>query len=430
MAPNDGTGRCRWAVGSDIARPVADDRGVDTGNLTSVAEHQAKVAALLAPTPVITQPLERCLGLALAEDLVSAVPLPVFDNSAMDGYAVRSVDLAEAGDGPVTLPVPEDVPAGRVDNPPLRPGTAHRIMTGAQMPPGADSVIAVERTDGGTTEVRAHSPVKPGANVRKAGEDVTPGSVVLRAGTTLGAAQLGIAAAVGAAQLSVHRPPRVLVLSTGSELVEPGDPLRPGQIYESNGLMLASAVREAGGHARLLRFVADDVAQFHAALEPEIAETDLVLTSGGVSAGAYEVVKDALAGQGVEFVKIAMQPGMPQGAGRYRDETPVATLPGNPVSAMVSFEVFVRRALRRCGGHSAAERPVLQARLTEALTAPPGKRQYRRALFDPSTGEVAPHGGPGSHLLSAMAGANCLLEVPEEVQHLPAGSDVHIWSLD
>jgi molybdopterin molybdotransferase len=408
---------------------MAQDRGVDTADLIPVAEHQRAVADLLATTTAETRPLDQCLGLALAADLTSPIALPAFDNSAMDGYAVRSVDLAEADEQTVVLPVAEDVPAGRVDNPPLRPGTAHRIMTGAQVPPGADAVIPVERTDGGTAEVRAHAAVKPGANVRKAGEDVTPGTAVLRAGAELGAAQLGLAAAVGTAELPVHRPPRVLVLSTGSELVEPGTPLRPGQIYESNGLMLASAVREAGGRARLLRFVADDVEQFHAALEPEIAATELILTSGGVSAGAYEVVKDALAGQGVEFTKIAVQPGMPQGAGRYRGGPAVVALPGNPVSAMVSFEVFVRPALRRSAGFANAQRPVRAATLTEPVRAAPRKRVFRRARFDPRTGEVTPHGGPGSHLLAAMAGANCLLEIPEDVEELPAGASAQIWDL-
>lgn len=406
---------------------MTDDRSVRTEPLTPVTEHQAKVASLVAPTPVRSLPVEQCRGCALAEDLRAPIPLPPFDNSAMDGYAVRAADLEGADpDSAVALPVSEDVPAGRVDNPPLHPGTAHRIMTGAQVPPGADSVIPVERTDGGTEQVRAYGSVRRGANIRGAGEDVTTGTTVLAAGTSLGASQLGVAAAIGRSHLPVHRPPEVLVLSTGSELIEPGDPLQPGQIYESNGLMLAAAVREAGGVARLLRFVPDDVASFHAALAPELGSTDLVLTSGGVSAGAYEVVKDALAGDGVEFDKIAMQPGMPQGAGRYREGPGVAALPGNPVSAMVSFEVFVRPALRKAAGHAQPTRPAHRARLVEALDAPAGKRQYRRGRFDPGEGTVAVAGGPGSHLLSAMASANCLLDVPEETTHLPSGSTVDV----
>jgi molybdopterin molybdotransferase len=414
---------------------MTDDLGVSHGTgtpaLTAVADHQAKIAALLAPTPVLAKPLEDCLGLALAEDLTAPISLPPFDNSAMDGYAVRSVDLSGATpEQPVQLPVHEDIPAGRVDVPPLQPGTAHRIMTGAQLPPGADAVIPVERTDGGTEQVRMFAAVQLGAHVRRAGEDVTAGATVLTAGTTLGPSQLGVAAAVGAAQLSVHRPVRVLVLSTGSELVAPGTPLQPGQIYESNGLMLASAVREAGGEATLLRFVPDDVEAFHAALAPHLDDTDLLITSGGVSAGAYEVVKAALTGTGVEFTKVAMQPGMPQGCGRYRNGVAVVTLPGNPVSAMVSFEVFVRPALRAAAGHRAIHRPVRQATLAEPLTAPAGKRQYRRGNFDPATGTVTLQGAPGSHLLAGLAKANCLLEVSEEVTELAQGSTVDVMLLD
>ncbi|GAB3282770.1 molybdopterin molybdotransferase MoeA [Parasphingorhabdus pacifica] len=404
--------------------------GTGTGP-TPVPEHQAKVAELLSATSVESRPLDDCLGLALADDLGSPLPLPPFDNSAMDGYAIRSVDLVEANERePVVLPVAADVPAGRVDSPPLLPGTAHRIMTGAQMPQGADAVVPVERTDGGTTEVSVHAGVQPGAHVRRAGEDVAADETVLTRGTSLGAPQLGLAAAVGAARLQVHRPVRVLVLSTGSELVEPGQPLQPGQIYESNGLMLASAVRDAGGEARLLRFVADDVAAFHSALEPHLDDTDLIITSGGVSAGAYEVVKDALAGNGVTFTKVAMQPGMPQGAGRYRNAVPVVTLPGNPVSAMVSFEVFVRPALRGAAGHLRRQRTVREAVVDESLSAPAGKRQFRRARFDPITGKVTPHGGTGSHLLAALAGANCLLEIPEDTTRVDAGSTVEVWLLD
>jgi molybdopterin molybdotransferase len=397
--------------------------------LISVDEHRATVAALLARTPTVRLPLAECLGLALAEDLCSSIPLPSFDNSAMDGYAVRSVDVVEATEErPAELPVAEDVPAGRTDLVPLQPGTAHRIMTGAPMPPGADAVIPVERTDGGTERVRFFSATAPGRNVRKAGEDVTEGSTVLAAGAELGPAQLGLAAAVGQAELTVHRRPRVLVLSTGSELVAPGARLRDGQIYESNGIMLAAAVRDAGGDAELLRFVPDDVAEFRAALTPRLATVDLVLTSGGVSAGAYEVVKDALTEYGVRFTKVAMQPGMPQGAGRYLG-APVVTLPGNPVSSHVSFEVFVRPALRAAAGHTAPDRPRTDARLTDPIRSPAGKRQFLRGDHDPATGRVRPVGGPGSHLLGALAVANCLIEVPEQVTELPPEAVVRVLRL-
>ncbi|MHA6802142.1 molybdopterin molybdotransferase MoeA [Salinifilum ghardaiensis] len=399
--------------------------------LDSVARHRDRVAALLPSTPVRRRPLADCAGLALAEDLIAALPLPPFDNTAMDGYAVRAADLAEAGpERPVALPVSADVPAGRTDVPALEPGTAHRIMTGALLPEGADAIVPVERTDGGTATVRIGQAPQPGAHVRRAGEDVTRGSVVLPAGTELHAARLGVAAAVGADPVAVREPPRVLVLSTGSELVEPGKPLQPGQIYESNGIMIADAVRAAGGSARLLRFVPDNVDELHRALDEELDGTDLIITSGGVSAGAYEVVKDALAEHGVTFHKIAMQPGMPQGCGRYRDRTAVVTLPGNPVSAMVSFEVFVRPALRAAAGHSAIERPQRRAAITEDLTSTEGKRQFRRGTHDPATGSVTPEGGPGSHLLSALARANCLVEIPEDVTSVPAGAQVVIRVLE
>lgn len=414
---------------------MTDDACVSSNNpaheLTSVADHRAKVASLLTRTPVETRPLQNCLGLALAEDLVAPISLPPFSNSAMDGYAVRSVDLTEAmQDDPVKLPVSEDIPAGRVDVPPLQPGTAHRIMTGAQLPPGADAVIPVERTDAGTETVALFGSVQPGAHVRRAGEDVAEGTTVLTAGTRLGAAQLGVAAAVGIAELPVHRPVRVLVLSTGSELVAPGEELELGQIYESNGLMLAAAVQEAGGEPTMLRFVPDDVDAFHAALRAHLDSADLLITSGGVSAGAYEVVKDALAGNGVEFTKVAMQPGMPQGCGRYRDAFAVVTLPGNPVSSMVSFEVFVRPAMLAAAGHATTTRHRQQAVLAESLIAPSRRQQFRRGVFDPVTGEVSLQGAPGSHLLGSLARANCLLAIPEDVTEMPAGSTVDVVLLD
>jgi molybdopterin molybdotransferase len=389
----------------------------------SVDEHGRVMAALLTATAVIRLPLVECAGLALAEPITAAVSLPPFDNSGMDGYAVRSADIANAtGDAPVQLPVTEDIPAGRTDSPTLAPHTAHRIMTGAPIPSGADAVVPVELTDGGRHQVQIFAPREPGDSVRLAAGDVAAGEEVLPAGAVLGPAQLGVAAAVGYAELPVHRPVRVLVLSTGSELVVPGTPLQHGQIYESNGTMLAAAVREAGGDAQLMHFVPDDVAALEAALAPRLAGIDLLVTSGGVSAGAYEVVKSAMTGQGVDFAKVAMNPGAPQGVGRYRG-VPVAAMPGNPVSASVSFEVFVRPALRAAMGLP-AQRPRAMARLTEALESPMDKRQFRRGAFDPDASTVVAVGGPGSHLLGALARSNCLIDIPETTGHLEAGEQV------
>ena len=245
-------------------------------------------------------------------------------------------------------------------------------MTGAPLPAGADVVIPVELTDAGTDMVEIRDVLPAGSHLRAAGEDIAAGAVALTAGSPLGAAQLGLAAAVGVTSLPVRRRPRVLVLSTGSELVAPGQPLLPGQIYESNSHLLAAAVEEAGGVPRRLHFVPDDVDEFLTTVRSELAGADLLITSGGVSAGAYEVVKDAFRELGtVEFAKVAMQPGGPQGAGTV-DGIPVVTLPGNPVSSFVSFEVFVRPALRRALGH-ACPRPAARPRpaLRPAAAPPP-----------------------------------------------------------
>jgi molybdopterin molybdotransferase len=318
--------------------------------------------------------------------------------------------------------VAADIPAGRTDVPPLEPGTVHRIMTGAPLPAGADVVVPVERTDAATDVVAITGAPPAGTHLRHAGEDIAAGAVALRAGTALGPAQLGLAAAVGHAALPVRRRPRVLVLSTGSELVAPGSPLAPGQIYESNSVLLAAAVTDAGGQARTLHFVPDDVDTFLTTVRTELDGADLLITSGGVSAGAYEVVKDAFRELGtVEFAKVAMQPGGPQGAGSV-DGVPVVTLPGNPVSSFVSFEVFVRPALRRALGHTSPHRLSTSARLTEALRSPAGKRQFLRGRFD--GGVVTQVGGPGSHLVAHLARANCLVVVPEDVTELPAGAEV------
>lgn len=412
--------------GGSAGNTVGHDAGVASVPRT-VEQHRVVVAALLPRMPAQDVPLAAARGRVLAADIVATVSLPGFDNSAMDGYAVRAAELRGA---PVTLPVSADIPAGRTDVPALPVGTVARIMTGAPVPAGADAIVPVEQTDGGVTMVRLDECPEPGAHFRLAGEDVQVGTVVLTAGTVLGAPQIGVAAAVGCATLPVARRPVVLVLSTGSELVAPGEPLAWGQIYESNGPMLAAAVEDAGGCAELLRFVPDDVEQFLAVLRERAGTADLVLTSGGVSAGAYEVVKDALTGRGVEFVKVAMQPGGPQGAGRFDGGVAVVTLPGNPVSSLVSFEVFVRPVLRVALGHPHPARPVVTARLAHALTSPPGRRQFRRAILDATRGTVAEIGTPASHMLGSLARAECMVVVAEDTTDLAAGTPVPVWLLD
>ena len=389
--------------------------------MRTVEEHQAVVAGLLTTLPEEDVELASAHGRVLARDVHARVALPGFDNSAMDGYAVR---WAEVEQTPVRLPVADDIPAGRTDVRPLEPGTAQRIMTGAPLPPGADVVVPVELTDGGTDVVEIRDAPARGTHLRAAGEDIAGGAVALTAGCPLGAAQLGLAAAVGHTTLPVRRKPRVLVLSTGSELVTPGEPLLPGQIYESNSALLVAAVEEAGGEARRLHFVPDDVEEFLATVRAELPGADLLVTSGGVSAGAYEVVKDAFRELGtVEFTKVAMQPGGPQGAGTV-DGVPVVTLPGNPVSSFVSFEVFVRPALRQALGHAAPDRLRVPAAQSGALTSPPGRRQYLRGRYD--DGAVSQVGGPGSHLVAHLSRANCLVVVPEDVTELPAGAEVDV----
>ena len=407
--------------------------------MRTVDEHRSVVAALIAARPPVGVALADALGLVLAENVVAPLSLPGFDNSAMDGYAVVADDIAGASDEqPVLLPVAEDIPAGRTDPLTLKPGTAHRIMTGAPLPSGATAVVPVEVTDGATDTVAIRATATAGQHIRRAGEDVDAGTTVLRAGQVITPAVLGLAAALGLGELSVVPRQRVVVISTGSELMAPGTPLKPGQIYESNAVMLAAAAKDAGAQVTTAPMTSDDVDEFRAVLDRHAGEADLIITTGGVSAGAYEVVKDALSAAGVEFVKVAMQPGMPQGAGRIAGAagpatsnpgTPIITLPGNPVSALVSFEVFIRTPLRAAMGQPHPQRPRLTAELKEDLTSPRGKRQFRRGVLDVDKGEVTSYGPPASHHLRWLASANCLLEIDEDVVELPAGSPVQVWDL-
>jgi molybdopterin molybdotransferase len=355
----------------------------------------------------------------------------------MDGYAVRAADVAEASAAaPVALRVVADLPAGSAERPVVAAGTAARIMTGAPVPAGADAVVPVEATDGGTTAVRVAAAAAVGAHLRRAGEDVAAGDVVLTAGTELGPAQVSAAASVGLGTLPVHRRPRVLVLSTGSELVEPGTDLRHGQIPDSNSYLLAALVRSARCEAVRLGAVPDDAAALRAVLDRfDDGEVDAVVSSGGVSMGAYDVVKEVLATQaGMEFVAVAMQPGRPQGLGRLPGGTPVLALPGNPVSAFVSFHVFVAPVLRALRGLPDVEAPSLLAVVADGWRTPPAREQYMPVTVEPAADgprvRRAARGGSGSHLVAGLARAQGLAVVPAEVEEVRPGDVVRVVRVD
>jgi molybdopterin molybdotransferase len=397
----------------------------------SVSDHVAQILSVVHPLSPLELGLMDAHGCVLDEDIVAPAPLPGFDNSAMDGYAVRIEDLATV---PVSLPVVGDVAAGPASPLRVQPGLCVRIMTGAMMPAGADAVVPLEWTDGGVATVRIDRAPDVGAFVRRAGEDVQAGEVVLSRGSHLGASQIGLAAAVGRSRLVVRPRPRVVVVSTGSELVEPGEPLGPGQIQDSNSPALTAAALEAGAIAYRVGIVPDDPRRLADTLEDQLVRADILVTSGGVSVGAYDVVKEVLSRLGtVSFDKVAMQPGMPQGFGTIGpDKTPVFGLPGNPVSALVSFEVFVRPAIRTMLGALPIERPRVTALTDVALESPIGKRSFLRVNLEVRDGayRVSPVSGAGSHLLAGMARANALAVVPEDVARIAAGKPVEVVVLE
>ena len=403
--------------------------------LVSVDDYREGILAGLEPLDPITLPLADSHGCVLAEDVVAQWPLPSFDNSSMDGYAVIASDVSSAAEAsPVTLTVIDDVPAGSRADVALRPGCAVRIMTGAPIPSGTDCIVPVEVTDAGTDSVEIRERVAAGSYIRRAGEDVIIGDVVVRAGTLLSSRQLAVIAAVGKGHVVVYPRPRVAVLSTGSELVEPGTPLSKGMISDSNSFLLVSAANEAGAQAYRVPPVPDDAEAFSAAISDQLHRADLILTSGGVSMGAYDTVKEVFSSYGtVEFTKVAMHPGMPQGhgfVGESDDERiPVITLPGNPVSSYISFQNFVRPAINKLRGLGSTDRPRLAAEVTKPLDSPQSKRQFARGRFL-DDGRVEPvGGGQGSHVMGGLAQADCLIVIPEGVANVNAGDTVDVVDL-
>ena len=418
-----------------------------SGGLRSVDEHLAAILTAMTPLPALQLPLLDALDLAAAEDVVAPIQLPRFDNSAMDGYAVRQADVATATDeSPVKLPVIGEIGAGQSARPvtSLPAGTAAKIMTGAPVPPGADSVVPYEWTDRGAKDVWIAQAPSPGQHLRYAGEDVAVGDLLVEAGTTLGPRHLGLLASLGRASVWVRPRPRVVIVSTGSELREPGAELGDDSIYDGNSFLLAAAARRAGAVPYRVGLIPDEPAALLDALDDQLGRADAVVTSGGISMGDFDVVKEALTPLGsVWFGPVAMQPGKPQGfgtlsprsGGRADQTVPFFALPGNPVSTYLSFETFVRPALRRMMGITPESRQPVTARLTHRVGSPRGRRQFLRGVLTldsdgASVAEVEPVGGSGSHLVGDLAASDALIVVPEDVTEIAAGERVTVIRLD
>jgi len=409
-------------------------------DLRTVEEHLARVLAKVRQHPAVTVALDAARGHTLGADARARSAVPVFDNSAMDGFAVRYADVAGASaETPVALRVAADIPAGSALDPALASGEAARIMTGAPVPAAADTIVPFEDTAGGlagslSEALVTRAPRARGAHIRRAAEDVAAGDVVLGAGTLLGPWQLAALASTGVSHVEVAPPPKVVVVSTGSELVVEGGSLEHGQIPESNGILIAGLVEEAGGEVVLRRVVDDEGAgPADAVAEAVRREADAVVFTGGVSAGAYEIVRQSLAGD-MEFSRVAMQPGKPQGFGAAPEGMLLFGLPGNPVGAAVSFEVFVRPALLRMQGRTRIDRPTVRLPAATGWRTPPGRRQYLPVVIDradPAHPVVrsATSGGSGSHLSAGLGLAEAYAVVPADVEAVAAGDLVEVLLL-
>ncbi|MGN6751415.1 MAG: molybdopterin molybdotransferase MoeA [Intrasporangium sp.] len=407
--------------------------------MRTATEHLEAILGQTKVAPRQRVPLAEAVGLVLDEDVTAAVDLPGFDNSAMDGYAVQAASLAGADRAPVELRIVGELAAGADRDVKVGPGEAARIMTGAPMPDGADAVIPVEQTDGAADGVVAcRAEVAPGPFVRRRGEDVRAGSAVAWAGNVVGPRTVALIAASGHSECVVHRRPHVVVVPTGDELVRPGEPLGPGQIHDSNSTMLQAAAVAAGATAEIRSAVGDDEDELIRVLDEAMAHADAIVTTGGVSMGAYDVVKSALKDKGIDFVSVAMQPGKPQGFGQLvgsspARQVPLFALPGNPVSSYVSFELFVRPALRRMMRLEPETRPVHRAVVTQALRSTAGREQFARAVVTrDAAGQLLaePVAGQGSHFIADLSRANALLVVPASVTEVAAGDPLDVILLD
>lgn len=413
-------------------------------DMLEVEDAFARIIAHFAPLDAVQLPVLECLGMALAEDISSPLNLPPLANSAMDGYAVLHSDIANADAAPPALSVISAVAAGQVSADTVTAGCAIRIMTGAPVPNGADTVIPFEETDElerrrngqPLSEIVIRKSLPLGSNVRPAGEDVRIGEPVLPAGTVIRPAETGVLASLGIAATRVIRRPVVAVLSTGDELTPAGAPLTPGHIYDSNSSGIAAAVAAAGGAPRIIGIARDNLADLHRCIDAA-ADADLLVTSAGVSKGDYDMVKDVLEQRGdMNFWSVRMRPAKPLAFGLLRRGNgrplPLLGLPGNPVSALLAFEMFGRPAIRRMLGRDLLARPMVEGVLTAPIFNSDGRRVYARVAVERRHGAwfATPTGPQGSNILTSLSRANGLAICPADLPRKEAGQAVKIIMLD
>jgi molybdopterin molybdotransferase len=406
--------------------PISATSAKPAQKLMSADDALARILAGVPALPAAETPLLDALGLVLSDDIAADRDVPPFRNSAMDGYAVRGDDVASA---PVELRVVGEVPAGQMPDRSVGPGEAMRIMTGAPVPDGADTVVRVEDTDNASDVVTIAAATPKGMAIREAGEDLKKGETVLTKGTVLRAAEIGLLASVGRARVLVRKRPRVAVFSTGDEIVDLDAPLAPGQIRDSNRYTLASAIRAAGAEPWVRGIVRDSPDALRAALREAIA-ADAIVTSGGVSVGDHDHLKPVLSELGkIDFWAIAIRPGRPLAFGELADgdrRVPIFGLPGNTVSSLVTFEIFVRPALLRMQGRANVSRPRAKARLLDPIDKIGSLRFFARGIHEPDAGTVRLTGPQGSGILRSMSLANCLIDLPVGPSRIEQGEIVDV----
>ncbi|EID55053.1 molybdotransferase-like divisome protein Glp [Saccharomonospora xinjiangensis] len=400
--------------------------------LRSVEDHLALLLkAAVRPRPVRVA-ISEAQGLLCAEEVVADQALPGFDQAAVDGYAVRSVDVRTANEEPVEMPVVGEIPAGSRQPRRLQPGQAVRVATGAPLPTLADAVVPGSYTDGGAAKVTVRKAVPSHGYVRRTGEDVQTGDVAVRKGDTIGAAQVGLLAAVGRSKVLVHPRPRVSIISVGDELVDIDRTPAVGQVYDVNSYALAAAARDAGAEVSRVGIVPLDPRRLRETVEGRLLMSEVIVVAGGAGGGIGDEVQAALSDLGdIDTTRVAMHPGSTQAFGRLGpDAVPTFLIPGNPMSALVVFEVMVRPLIRAARGTRHPHRRTVEARLLSPVTSTKGRRGYLRGqlLRDESNGEylVQPLGTGGSHLLTSLAEANCLINVDEDLTDVAAGEQVKV----